>query len=265
VQRFSAVVLSAILSLGLLIGCGGEKPSEKADKGSPEVSNTPTAGSATKTTDTRTAATGEAAEGENQVITIQTGDQEVSVVTGGDQVVVKSADGKETRLNVEKVQSLAQAISDAAKEGETAEPPSDTDTQDTSSESKAPSTVKIDTGKATLTVGESQVPEDFPLPAYEGANVEYSAHVKPESAKDEEVYQLHLTSPDAPDAVAKFYLEAFKKAGLSMQRLDQKINETTIVTITGESPSDGISASAQAQRDPDADTTRIIIIWKRQP
>lgn len=254
-----AVLVAFLLSL--LVGCGGgEKPAETkgADK---TAAKDGSAASATVKTD-----------GEKQVVTYQTGDQKMTVESDGKTMVIKSADGKETTVNVGAAQKLgetmaatadkevAAATEDAAQAGEATEASAASE----ASESSSAQAMTIKTGEASMTFGGTNVPKDFPLPLYKDAKVEYSAHIEPTADNKEENYQIHLTSKDPAETVAKFYEAELKKKGLEVNRIDQKFNGMEIITLACESQKDNVSATAQAQRDADSDTTRIILTWTNQ-
>lgn len=123
-------------------------------------------------------------------------------------------------------------------------------------ESKGNST-RIQTDEGTISVGDSDVPDGFPLPVISGAKVEHGAHMT--SPDGGEVFQLSIAVPTPVKQLAEFYEKAFRDKGLKVTRNEQTSDEAQMVMLFGES--EKVQATVTVIQEAGADQPNATISW----
>lgn len=103
----------------------------------------------------------------------------------------------------------------------------------------------------------AKVPDDFPLPLYEGFTVTDTLRTQ---AGDFRGIQLEITGNATPEAVAQFYEAEFNKRGLKVSKMSQKTETGNEVLVLGQS--DQITAGIAATREDNK--TRVVLSWSEK-
>jgi hypothetical protein len=116
---------------------------------------------------------------------------------------------------------------------------------------------RIETDQGTMTFGEGEVPEGFPLPIRPGASVEHSAHMTGPDGTD--VFQLSYSAAGTAKELADFYETDFKERGLEITRSQQSGGGTEMFMVGGKS--DEIDASAMVMHESGAGRPMVSLTW----
>ena len=120
--------------------------------------------------------------------------------------------------------------------------------------------VDVKTKDGSLSIGTSELPDDFPIPVMSGAEIEGNTRMSQPDGL--EVFQLSITSPAKVSQVAEFYEKVFKDKGVSVTRNEQSDKETQMVMLFGSG--EGLDTSAVIARDRGEDQTNATISWSEK-
>jgi hypothetical protein len=116
---------------------------------------------------------------------------------------------------------------------------------------------RIESKDGTVTFGENQVPEGFPLPLRPGAKVEHGAHMT--GADGAEVFQLTCDAPGTAKELADFYEKEFKDRGLEVMRTEQGGGGTVMFILAAQS--EDVDASAMIVQEGGTNRPRVTLSW----
>ena len=116
----------------------------------------------------------------------------------------------------------------------------------------------LTTEKGALRIGK-EVPADFPLPVYDGAKVLQSMNMKDEDKGRSYMLGLHVPKA-SPAELATFYESALKKVGFEVQRVETKMDDSTLIILSGKK--DGTEATAQIAAQSGKEGVNVNLVWQ---
>lgn len=161
---------------------------------------------------------------DSEKTTIKTPDGTATVEKNGDKMVVNGADGTKTTVE---------------KNGQK---------------------MKVVTKDGQFTVGDSKLPEGFPLSLSPGSNIKQSNHMTPNDG--DEVFQVNAEVAGEPKDVAAFYEKALAGKGLKVERMESSSDKGSHVMLAGRG--DKTEASIMVMKEAGAANCNVVVTWSKK-